>query len=113
MKYFCYCGKEIKFLVCSWDQGLYYGRPVLVTIHLLCQDHGIKMHTLNVEHSSQRYIKSKYIDKIFNIYLNASTKEIAVRQILAQVIPKLDKLYLPKTDLKKAISQIKKVKNGS
>lgn len=108
-KYLCNCGEEIKTLVCSWDQGQYYGRPVLATIYILCPNCGLKQNSLNIEHSSQRYSESKYIDRIFNIYLNASTKEIAVKQILAQVIPKLGKLYLPKTDLKRCLSNIRRV----
>lgn len=108
-KYLCHCGEEIKTLVCSWDQGQYYGRPVLATSGLYCLIHGEREHQSNLNHSNGRVESAKYIDKIFYINLSSSTKEIALKHLLAQVIPQLDKLYLPKTDLRKCLSLIKKV----
>ena len=111
MKYLCLCGEKIETLICSWTTDRYYPRPVLATCWLFCQDCGEKEHQKDIEHSRGRY--DPYIDKIFYIGLTAFTKEIAVKQILAQIIPKLNNLYLPATDLKKALSRIKKIKDGS
>jgi len=115
MKYLCHCGKEISILILGWQQykNAHSGdiRPLCIYCKLYCQDCGKEEHELLTNDLNG------WID-VFHIHLSTATKERALTQLWIQILSSdsydsIKGYYLPKTDLKKALSQIRKVNDAS
>jgi hypothetical protein len=102
MKYNCTCGNEISKLCAAWAS---YGgqRPVAFETWLLCNQCGEKWKERIM------YDCSKYHCTFMPITINVPTKERAVAQIIAQYLNKEGSFYyLPKSDIKNALSRVVK-----
>lgn len=93
-KFNCYCGKKADTLFTMFDLvASHLNRPLCLDCKLLCKEHAEE---LSKEHG-------KYFYFIYPVSLTAQTRDMLVKQIIAQTIKRLPG-YLPKTDIRRALT---------